>query len=31
MAARSLPLDVEAIFTDGFESGYPAAWSDVSP
>jgi hypothetical protein len=31
MAARSLPLDVEAIFADGFESGYPTAWSAVSP
>ncbi len=31
MAARSLPLAVTGIFADGFESGYPTAWSGVSP
>ena len=31
MATRSLPLDDGWIFGDGFESGYPDAWSSASP
>lgn len=31
MATRSLPLDDGWVFGDGFESGYPDAWSSASP
>lgn len=31
MATGALPLDVEAIFRDSFETGYPDAWSATSP